>query len=869
MPTTYFWGQSVTGSVRQSPAQTFRDVVDSYIMSPVPLPLTQAEFHALSKAERSEVKKTLPYLVPCAFRQDPSPRDYASATTCNLLFLDIDQEKDGVCPAAPFLKDPASLARMLAPYSFCAYKTVSSTPDAPRMRIVVAAHQIPLDGYAAAVTTVARRIGLKVVTPESKTAVQPMFLPSLFAGQNTSIDHPYVTGDMDGEPFIESDIEVIEDDPRPRALVHDKVIPEGVDFLAYLRPPVEEITMAIATEALKAINPDLPHPEWVQMAAALKHQFSPDDVEEAFEAFNDWSALGSKFKGRDATLYTWNHIKPTPVGRVPVTIRTLLHTATNHGWQGSAVKELCFGATMTWINDDRRTSTDLLAGAVQKVAATPLLSHVEEDALLNAAVRQARARHGLTISLSSLRQDLKRLREAMRNDSRAKDEKGKLVVPPWLAGWNYISSANVFFKHNTSEKLIPEAFDRTFSSLCCPDEAALEEAGLPVTPANLSKPILPPQHMALNTYKIKRVYDFDYNPAEPNEVYTQSEGKEYINTYRRSYPTPQEAGSAKAAAVLHKHLEHNFADPVHRRILLDWMAYMVQYPGRRIRWAVLIQGGEGCGKTFFANLMAAVLGREHVKLVDKGAIEKGWSEWAEGSQLVAIEEIRVAGTSRHDVMNMLKPLITNDRVVVNQRRMDTRTIRNVTNYILFSNFHDALALASGDRRYFVLKSRLQTKEDVLALGPDYFAKLFSILSEHASGLRYFLENHPISDDFQPDGHAPRTRFLDEVIDDTSDELTATIKRLIEEGGSPLVSKDLIGATTLNNTLTLEGVKVLSSQYLASVLRNLNYHKFKRMNVDTNDRQYVWLRNGCFAEGSDIEGAVRERVRVAKELEDVM
>jgi tRNA A37 threonylcarbamoyladenosine biosynthesis protein TsaE len=35
---------------------------------------------------------------------------------------------------------------------------------------------------------------------------------------------------------------------------------------------------------------------------------------------------------------------------------------------------------------------------------------------------------------------------------------------------------------------------------------------------------------------------------------------------------------------------------------------MVQFPGSKIRWAVLIQSAEGAGKTFFAKVMQSVLG---------------------------------------------------------------------------------------------------------------------------------------------------------------------------------------------------------------------------------------------------------------------
>jgi hypothetical protein len=869
MAAKYFWGANIKGKVVASPAATFKELIGMYVSSPVTLPVAQKSYHAMDDEGQKEIKTQLPYLTAATFTDSPSPRKFEHAEKCNLIFLDIDVEKDGSCPAAPFVKNPHMLAKHLAPFAFAAYVTTSSTAEKPRLRIMVAADSIPIEMYPHAVATIAQRIGLPVVTRESKTAVQPMFLPSMFSDMLPDFEHPMIIARVDGAEFKESDID-LDDELLPHAKPYTpKVVAAGEDCLAYLRAPVAEITLEMAKDALTAIDVDsLEYQEWLDMAFALRHQFSPKLVEEAYQLFDEWSSEGEKYNGPEETIYKWNSTSSTPLDRAPVTIRTLLHKAVEHGWQSQVVKEKCFAATMAWIQDDARTQTELMSASLQKIAGTPLLSHTEEDALLNATVAQAKKLHNIKISISGLRTDLKKLKDA----ANKKDDKEKPDVPQWLKGICYVSKTNEFFKPHTTEDWTPEAFNNVFSRKLLPTEEQLREAGLPVTPSNMAKPLVRPQEFALNFHNNTTmvVYDKIYDPAHPNKTFRKYEGRFYVNTYRKTYPEPSEEGANKAELILRGHLRMLIAEQEYIDHILDWLAYNVQFPGRKIRHAIFIQGGEGCGKTFLYNLLAAVLGTQHVKKINKGTLEKGWTEWAYGSQIIAVEEIRVVGHNRHDVMNVLKELITNDDAPINKRNTSTMTMPNLTNYLLFSNFHDALALTEGDRRYFVIKSRLQTKEQIKALEDSgHFVRLFEMLENHASGLRYFFENYKIRDSFKPNGHAPRTVYADQIIDDVCDEVTATIKKFLADGIDPLVQHDLIAATALADKFTIEGLKKPSGPHMASVLRTMGYQQVGRwvVNADAgrDGRQYLWLRVGELQGVVDYGEFIRQRVADRDEL----
>lgn len=870
MSPLYFWGASIFGKVTASPAATFRELVAIHINIPVTIPVARDAYHVATKDEQKKVKEQLPYLTPAAFKASPSQRVYEQATHCNLIFLDIDVAKDGECPAAPFVSNPKILNQQLAPFAFVAFTTTSSTPEKPRLRVMVSAKGIPVEAYPDAVRTIASRIGLRIITPESRTAVQPMFLPSLFVDQIADLEHPNIAADYDGKAFTVEDIEETDDEaPRVKSYTEKEMAMHGSEALAYLRPPVEEVTLEIAEEALNTIDPDLPYPEWFEMAAALKHQFSPKRAAEAFEIFDAWSATGEKYPGTDATLDQWNSVKPTPAGRAPVTVRSLLHKAVEHGWKSQKVKEACFSSVMEWVTSDERTQVELMSESLKRIAATPLITHTEESALLAAVVKRAKSLHKIELSVSSLRKDLKRLKDS----AVAKDNEEKPAAPPWLKGWCYVSSKNEFFRHQTGEKLSPETFNNTYAPKLLPNEEQLEEAGLPCTPANLSKPLMRPQEYALNFHQIMVVYDYEYNPAKPNKLFTRTEGRYYVNTYRKSYPEASSEGAAKAEKIFRSHLELLVAEDEYRTHILDWLAYNVQYPGRKIRHAILIQGGEGCGKSYLFDALKVVLGKTNVRKVNKATLDKGWTEWAVGSQVVAVEEIRVVGHNRYDVMNTLKELVTNDDVPINERNTSTKTAPNITNYLLFSNFHDALALSEGDRRYFVLKSPLQTKSQIVHLEKTgHFQRIFAMLEEHASGLRHFFENYEISDAFSADAQAPRTIYADQIIDDTCDEVARTIKQVIAESTDPLIQKDAVASTALANRLIYEGIKKPTESHIASVLRNLGFEKVGRYQTHKPEddleetRQYIWIHATKARQKIDWGHMIRTRVQQSKLLE---
>lgn len=833
----YFTGQTIEGWVKASSASTFKELVDRHL-TPIPLNVTRSQFAEMTPKERDKAKQ-VPYLTPAAYRERKCARRTEHALHCNLVFLDIDTAKDGTSPAAPLLANLDLVEQQMEPWSFVLYHTASSTPDAPRIRVMVDADRIPLDRYDDAARTIAKTLGLLRINSESMVPVQAMFLPSLFADEDPEEYQPLILSNTDGQPFTLADISSAANEVQTEARRKQggAISADGtLDPLDFLRAPLDNMPLSRVEEMLECIDPDIEYREWLEVATALKHQFAGTAEEEAaYLLFDLWSSKGTKYQGEDETRAKWDSFKPTPLNRQPVTIRSLMHRASLAGWDMSSAKDEQFKQTAAWL-EQAPTLSKLLSEGLTRIITTPLLSQAEEEALLNQLCKEA-SKLGSKVSITALRKDMRSLRDKLKE----KPTEKKTNQPPWTRGVFYVAASEEFFRHSTGEKYTQRSWDAVYGKRLLPTEKQLMEAGLEANIANLSRPMLPANQFALNTVKIPSVWDYTYDPSSPNDLWVINQGKAFVNTYRRCHPYPNAAQADEAGAIFMEHMERLIAEEEYRLILVDWMAYMVQVPGDKIQWAPLIQGAEGCGKSILGDTMSAVLGKPHVKSIGVQQIHSGFSEWATGAQLVIIEEVKVEGVRSTELMNVLKPLISNDTIGVSQKFKDARLgLPNKTNYLLLTNHKDALPITPEDRRYCPVQSAIQTAQEVRALQQSgHFERYVEMVQNQAGGLRHWFENYTIRPNFNPKGSAPVTIYRKELVDDSASPAMAAVRRLISEGDHPLIQADLLSSKVMMELLEMERLKHITAQGLAGILRDSNYRQLGRYIID-DERHYLWV-----------------------------
>ena len=845
MSAKYLFGHSVkSNQLTASSARTFVELIKKHVEPAFKLAATREGYQLLqTKAEKLSAKDGH-YLIPCTIdSEEPSRASEHLAGPCNLVFIDIDAAKD----ARTLITRPDNMVRALSDWSFAAYTTASSTPENPRLRVVVDADAIPADQYETAVHFIAAKLGLHEVTGESLKPKQPMILPSIFSDDDPDTQHPLIVSQLTGRALTVRDIAKFEKtvevaksgEGRVRAAqgFHGEGEDDG---LQYLRLPLPGITLDMAREALSHIDADKCYFTWIDMAAALKHQWGQSSPEEAFTIFDQWSMAGTqgKYTTSEDALAKWDTLMPSPKGRLPLTIRSLIKKATEAGWNAAPAKEACFKAVQDWITMEAKTIQDFSATALERIAALPAPTASEESMLLGAICSLLKERHGERVTKTDLAKDLKKLRDRR---ARAKDEQRE-KIPAWSIGWCYVTKDCKFFRPTTGQSINAEALNSAYSRELLPTKDWLEAQGKDATPEEASRPMMFPADYLLNHQKCLVCDGYIYDPSSPNDVYSDdANGYRSVNYYQKCTTKPNPDAAAAAALMWLKHLSNLIKEPEYRQVLTDYIAYMVQFPGRKIRWAILIQGAEGCGKSYLVKILSTVLGEPNVKMINNDILRSTWTDWATGSQVVILSEIRVAGQNRHDVMNRLKEAITDDRIPINQKGKDSRTVVNVTNYIGFTNFPDALAVGEGSRRWFVIKSPLQTPEQVKALGEEYFDELFQDLAQNPGGYRALFENWEISSEFSPDGRAPETIYLKEMIEDSADPISAAIRELIRENENPLIAEDMISQTILKEYLDAKE----TAQYVTRVLRENQYNLvFGRADIN-GIKHRLWIKSGSF------------------------
>lgn len=809
MHTRFFGGNPASlGQVTNLPVETFAQLVEQHILQPAMLPLTKDELMRLPKDKQMKAKAT-DYLVAATFATSPSPRRTEMALPANLIFLDID--------------DPAEAGRLLEADCFLrlgnlnavVYHTARSMPGSARLRVVVEARDLPVASYGVAVNAVASLLGMSSVNRESQIPVQPMFLPVVCSD---SIDSPVIYFKTDGERFELGN------------LVTDVVAspsePDASDLL-FLRSPIEGLTTEQVAEALRHVDADCSMQQWLEVGMGLKHQFG----EEGIDLWDAWSQTGKvKYPGDDEIRRRWDSFSAQTKGRAPVTIRSVLRVAEEAGWENKGMADQLYQSTLEWVQSPARSTEELVDHATRRIAkVAPMVGAIKQATLIGALARVYRQRELRGVTASTITADVKRQIGAAQRASRDSEP------PPWASNVAFLTASNLFYRFIDNRKMRPEVVDLIYRA---PDEEVRARDYL------------------IHQMNIPVVENVRYDPSTTKRFIT-SENCPYINTYRASY---HPADPSQVAEVTTKLIPHANAllSPKYAPVLLDFIAYMVQKPGRKIRWVPVVQSGVGAGKGLWAAIATAALGTTNVqRLAAEHVLEGTYNGWAAGYQLTVLDEIRIVGANRHRVMDKMKPCISDDFVSVRNLYEPVTTVPNVSNYLMFTNYHDALAVHDEDRRYFVVSSPLQTAADIAAIGGEaMFEGLYQLVSTHGGGIRAFFEQRRISPDFKPDGRAPVTPYLKQLAQATATPLAAAVQDAIDDQAHALVSHDLVSITSLRGSLPVDRLPVFTDQGLAAVLREKGFVNAGRHVLD-GTKHSLWVRG--FAGDPAAEAALRASV----------
>ncbi len=238
------------------------------------------------------------------------------------------------------------------------------------------------------------------------------------------------------------------------------------------------------------------------------------------------------------------------------------------------------------------------------------------------------------------------------------------------------------------------------------------------------------------------------------------------------------------------HMAHLFPDESDRDHVLDYLALLVQRPAEKVHFALLICGAQGTGKSWIGRLMERIVGSRNVVRPSNDEVTSRWTSWMEGSQLAIIEELMTLG--RREVANRLKPAITDTTLRIEEKGCSIYSIPNCLNFLCFTNHEDALPIERGDRRWLVVFSPAEKKDEA------YYESLFGFLEgDGASFVKHWLLERKVALSIK--GAAPSTSGKEAMRRLSIGDAENYLLDLFEEGQAPF-DFDLVRVDDLVNVV---------------------------------------------------------------------
>lgn len=343
---------------------------------------------------------------------------------------------------------------------------------------------------------------------------------------------------------------------------------------------------------------------------------------------------------------------------------------------------------------------------------------------------------------------LKELRETWYTQSKAEVNFFDEVI--------FIAEANQFYNCKKRIFYTPEAYQNAYSHL---DPEARKEA--------------------LTSGRVMKVDKLDYAPKMP-AVFTEG-GVTYGNSWSDSSEVQGESGAAEFW------LDHFnvIGWGEHRKHLLQWMAFTIQHPDKKINHMITLGSSEGCGKDFLLYPLTKALGDNSTTISGDELLEN-FNDFLLGTKFLLVNETELGDHKDAQTLNArLKPLTAAppERLRVNQKGVKKVEVRNILSVAMTTNSLLPFRLSGQSRRIFAIWSGLNTRD-----ASGQMTKGWLAYWQHrwdwmkAGGFKqciHYLRNSVDLSDFNPGAPPIVTGFLRDIQESSKPAQQQTIEAFID------------------------------------------------------------------------------------------
>ncbi len=239
-----------------------------------------------------------------------------------------------------------------------------------------------------------------------------------------------------------------------------------------------------------------------------------------------------------------------------------------------------------------------------------------------------------------------------------------------------------------------------------------------------------------------------FRPGDPRQIILDSDDT-LANIWRD--PKPKRTQGDPTRFVNHVHTLLPNGDDAER--VLAYLAACVQHQGTKFAWCPLIQGTYGNGKSLMGKVLTKVIGEKYVHELRSESMRSQFNGWVQGHSLICVNDVRFDGSK--STLEIVKPLITADRISVERKGVDQVTEDVCCNFLMTSNHMDAIPLDPDERRWAVFccaqQSRRERTRD--GLTHAYFKSLWRWLTNEDGYaiVAEYLWTYAIPEEMNPAG----------------------------------------------------------------------------------------------------------------------
>ena len=160
-------------------------------------------------------------------------------------------------------------------------------------------------------------------------------------------------------------------------------------------------------------------------------------------------------------------------------------------------------------------------------------------------------------------------------------------------------------------------------------------------------------------------------------------------------------------------------DEVNYNYIISWFAGLVVNLGSINKVALAMISGQGTGKGTFIEFMDLILRSVNsVSTTGIQSITGRFNTILQGKRLVNINEMSSTKDEFKSNFDKIKSYITDPTIVIEPKGVNAYSIKNISNFVLFTNHRDAIIVEETDRRYAIFEmSGVHMNDD------DYFGNI--------------------------------------------------------------------------------------------------------------------------------------------------